>query len=333
MDFQFGVMFDFRNPEPWRQPWDKRYAELLKVLDWIDDTPAFQGVAVSEHHFVDDGYAPAVMATAAAMAARTDRVGIATTVLLLPLHHPLRIAEDALVVDAISGGRFRLGIGGGYVPHEFESFGVATKDRPVRMEEGVKILRAAFAGERFSFQGSQWSFGELKVSPGPVRDGGPPIWVGASVPKAIDRAARLGDGFFASLDEQIPLFYDARKKRGLPVDGHLTCRTVTAVIAEDPERAMAEVGEYVTYLINAYIEWGFIKLPPFKSIEPIVEMGVFPFVDAAGAISMFEEIGNLGVDEIHVMSALPGEPVAGAQARLEYLATEVIPKFSGPQVP
>jgi len=62
-------------------------------------------------------------------------------------------------------------------------------------------------------------------------------------------------------------------------------------------------------------------------------MGVFPFVDAAGAISMFEEIGNLGVDEIHVMSALPGEPVAGAQARLEYLATEVIPKFSGAASP
>jgi alkanesulfonate monooxygenase SsuD/methylene tetrahydromethanopterin reductase-like flavin-dependent oxidoreductase (luciferase family) len=246
----------------------------------------------------------------------------------LPLHHPLRIAEDALVVDALSGGRFRLGIGGGYLPHEFEAFGVATKDRPVLLEEGVKILRSAFSGERFSFHGSQWSFPELKVTPGPVRDGGPPIWIGASVPTAIDRAARLGDGFFASLDEQIRPFFEARAKHGLPVDGHRACRTITAVIAEDPERAIAEVGEYVTYLINGYIEWGFIQLPPFESVEPIIEMGVLPFLDAAGAISMFEEIHDLGASEIHVLSTMPGEPADSAQARLEYLATDVIPNFT-----
>ncbi len=119
----------------------------------------FTDVWLSEHHFVDDGYLPSPLVVAAAIAARTTSMGIGTNVLLLPMHHPLRVAEDAAVVDLVSGGRFTLGVGQGYVQHEFEALGFNRKNRPSLFEEGVEVVRRAWergaSGTRGSGGGSR----------------------------------------------------------------------------------------------------------------------------------------------------------------------------------
>src|ERR671933_734840 len=99
------------------------------------------GVWLSEPHFVDDGYLPSPLVVAAAVAARTERMRIGTNVLLLPMHHPLRVAEDAAVADLVSGGRFVLGVGQGYVHHEFEVLGYERRYRPSLFEEGIEVIR------------------------------------------------------------------------------------------------------------------------------------------------------------------------------------------------
>ena len=127
----FGLWYDFRQRPPLGD-YARFYSECLEEGERL----GFTGVWLSEHHFVDDGYLPSPLVAASAIAARTTTLRIGTTVLLLPMHHPLRVAEDAAVVDLLSGGRFTLG----YVQHEFEALGFNRKYRPSLFEEVAEGL-------------------------------------------------------------------------------------------------------------------------------------------------------------------------------------------------
>ena len=154
----------------------------------------FDTVWLTEHHFIDDDYLPSVLTMAAAVAARTSRVTIGTAVLLLPLHDPIRVAEDAAVVDVLSDGRLRLGLGIGYKLEEFEAFGVDRRARPSLLEEGIEIIRGAWADGPFSHHGRHRSFDDLDVTPKPVQRPGPQIWLAGRAPVPVARAATVGDG-------------------------------------------------------------------------------------------------------------------------------------------
>jgi alkanesulfonate monooxygenase SsuD/methylene tetrahydromethanopterin reductase-like flavin-dependent oxidoreductase (luciferase family) len=322
----FGVFYDFRNPAQWREPWDVRYRKLIEQVGWVESQPVFGAVSVSEHHFVDDGYTPSVLALSAAIAAKTSRLQIATNILQLPLHHPLRIAEDALTVDALSGGRFRLGVAVGYREQEFAAFDTTTRDRADRMDESLTILRAAFAGEPVRHDSRHWRFPEVTVTPGPIRTGGPEIWVGGGSEVAMRRAARSADGFMA-----------AAVNRQVAQAFHETCAAVTPdrprrpvmgtawlLVAEDPEREIVRLGDHMLYHINQYIDYGFLQAPPYTDARKLVEDGFYTFTDAEGAREILQDAGEGGVDEVHFFGVLPGEDVDSATERLEYLADKVL---------
>jgi hypothetical protein len=90
---RFGLWYDFRNPEQWRQPSDRLYGEILDQIAWAENN-GFDEVWVLEHHFIDDRYMPSMLPAAAAIAARTKEIRIALAVLLMPFHNPVRLAED-----------------------------------------------------------------------------------------------------------------------------------------------------------------------------------------------------------------------------------------------
>src|SRR6266853_1072327 len=138
----FGLWYDFRNPAQWRQPADRLYREILDQIAWGENN-GFDDVWLSEHHFIEDGYLPSILPAAAAIAARTNRIRIASGVLLMPLHNPIRLAEDIATVDVISGGRFELGVGIGFKREEFSGFGVSSKERGARTDQSLEIIRRA----------------------------------------------------------------------------------------------------------------------------------------------------------------------------------------------
>jgi alkanesulfonate monooxygenase SsuD/methylene tetrahydromethanopterin reductase-like flavin-dependent oxidoreductase (luciferase family) len=324
---KFGVFYDFRNPEQFRQDWTDRYRQIFDQIDWVENDSNFDAVSVSEHHFADDGYTPSVLAFATAIAAKTERLEIATNILQMPLHNPLRVAEDSLTIDALSGGRFRLGIAIGYRELEFEAFETTTRHRGERMDEAIEILRGAFSGEPFSHQGKHWSFPELRVTPLPVRPGGPPIWVGGTARRALDRAARAGDGFMASVNDEVVGFLQACERADTPAERRGTMRTAWSIIAEDPEKALDELGPYMLHQVNVYIDFGFLKVPYFEDPQVLVDQGFYTLTDAGGAISSFREAADAGVEEIHLFAMIPGEPVESGAARLQYVSDKVIPAF------
>lgn len=167
-------------------------------LSRLAETLGFDSVWVSEHHGAGDGYLPSLLPMLGALAAATERVLLGTGVLLTPFHHPLRLVEDAAVVDQLSRGRLMLGLGLGWREEEFRMFDVPIGERVRRTVETVEILRKAWTGERFSHRGRTFSLDEVVVTPPPVREGGPPIYVGGHTERAVRRAGRIGDGYILS---------------------------------------------------------------------------------------------------------------------------------------
>lgn len=320
----YGVFYDFRNPT--QERWDRLYHENLEQIRWLDAAGDVEVVSLTEHHFVSDGYSPSTMALATAVAAATSRLLITTNIIQLPLHHPLRIAEDALTADIVSAGRFRLGVAAGYRQLEFTAFGVPLRERRTRMEEGVEIIRRAFAGGPISFSGRHWDIPPLTVTPGPIRPGGPELWLGGTAPPAIARAARLGDGFLASQDRHVTAFNAAADEVGRPELKGRTARTARLLVAPDPDKAIVALGDGLLHQVNQYIEFGFIHHDPYDDPADVVRDGHYEVVDADGAVAALARAGEAGVAEFHFMARLPGESSDSGIERLEYLAAHVLPR-------
>ena len=197
MKFAFSIPV-FQEPgssDPFRQTY-----ELCQAAEEY----GFDLGVVGHHHFLP-GYATSPFVLLAAIAARTSKLRLGTGVFLLPLHHPLEVAEQVAVLDHISNGRALLGVGIGYLTKEYEAFGVPYNRRGARLGEAIQVIRAAWTQESFSYEGRHFTIPEVQVLPKPVQQPHPPIWVGAVARRALERAAELGDGWMSDLMQTLPV--------------------------------------------------------------------------------------------------------------------------------
>lgn len=129
------------------------------------------------------------------LAAVTERLVLATGVLLLPAHHPVMLAKRAATIDVLSGGRLRLGVGVGWMREELEALDVDFETRGARVDEMIPAMRALWEHDEATFHGTFFSFERARCLPRPERAGGVPIHVGGHSRAAARRAGRLADGF------------------------------------------------------------------------------------------------------------------------------------------
>lgn len=247
----YGMRFDFRNPATAGTTMTERYKAGIDMSEWADQH-GFLRLILSEHHGSPDGYLPSPLPMAAAIAARTTSIGIVISAIVSPLHDPVRIAEDAAVVDLISGGRLDIVLVNGYVAAEFAMFGIEMSARARRTTDSLNVLRAAWAGEVVEHDGRQF-----RVTPLPERaTGGPPLTLGGSTKKAAERAARIADGFFPSMPEIWEFYRAERIALGNPDPGpHPGNGIADFYLAEDVDQGWDEVGKYFLHETNAYGKW------------------------------------------------------------------------------
>jgi alkanesulfonate monooxygenase SsuD/methylene tetrahydromethanopterin reductase-like flavin-dependent oxidoreductase (luciferase family) len=339
-----GLMLSFRNPPFRRVPWDELYAGELE-LAVAAERLGYDHVWLTEHHFVEDGYAPSLLPIAAAIAARTERIRIGTFVLLLPLHDPVRVAEDAATVDLLSRGRFDLGMGQGYRVAEFTGMGVPRGERGARLQEGAQLIQRLFTERDVSFSGRFRTVRDVTLSPPPVQKPHPPIWLAARGPVALDRAARLGFHLAAVGLPQHQADYDAALRRHGrdPRDFHVA-QLRAVYVAPTREQAWAECAEGFHHMLACYAQWfgeaGDLAADrgdgtPVPSADALRRAQAADFfgepaiigtpADALAAIQDYQQ--RTRATHLVMAMAMPGVEPARVRASMELFAREVMPKL------
>lgn len=325
----FGLWYDFRNPARWRVPFEQLYAQTLEQISWAEGI-GFESVWLTEHHFCADGYAPSPLVIAAAIGARTQRMRIGTNLLQIPLHNPLRLAEDAATLSLLTGGRFDLGVAIGYRGLEFDVFDRKLAHRPSLLEEGVEIIKRAWRGDAINFAGKRFTVGDIRVTPVPQHP--PRILIGGMAAPAIERAARIGDGFLSTGGIGHDVYVDALQKAGKAASDGVICAGDWAIVSDDPEREARLIGDHVLYQTNEYVGWGAFgppdQVPLFPSAEAALRDGLYVLSTPDEAVTrltaMLKQYPQ--IVDVHFWAQFPGESVASGSRRIECLAKQVLPK-------
>jgi alkanesulfonate monooxygenase SsuD/methylene tetrahydromethanopterin reductase-like flavin-dependent oxidoreductase (luciferase family) len=197
----FGLFFLVQRDEQWTEQavYDSALGQMLAA-----EPLGYHSVWIAEHHFNDYGLCPAPPVLAAFVAARTSRLRLGMGVCLLPLHHPVDLAEQLAVLDVISGGRLDVGIGRGGTLQDYQTFQSDRGDARARVEEGIAVMQQSWRGAPFDFQGRFHSAERLHVRPRPVQQPHPPLYVASNSEDSVLSAARLGLPTLSSFFVPIP---------------------------------------------------------------------------------------------------------------------------------
>ena len=318
------IRYDLRVPGFAETTHEAQYAACLEQCAWADEQ-GFSSVVLSEHHGVEDGYLPAPLVLAGAVAGRTRRIMISISALLVALHDPVRLAEELAVLDLASGGRVSFVAGLGYRPEEFEMAGVERKERGRLVEEYIDVMRRAWTGEPFDWRGRR-----IVVTPRPLTSPHPIILVGGSTEAAARRAARLGLPFMPAIrDPQLAdLYRSACEEAGFDSGWILMpAGPVFVHVSEDPERDWGRIAPYALYDTQTYHGWQ----PPgqrsqtdvdARTIDDLKQSEAYRVVTPDECVALAREAGALVFHPL-----LGGMPPELGWESLELFASKVLPRL------
>jgi alkanesulfonate monooxygenase SsuD/methylene tetrahydromethanopterin reductase-like flavin-dependent oxidoreductase (luciferase family) len=326
VDFQ--LRYDVRAPS-FSRPQADLFQACLDQCEWADSL-GFEAVSLQEHHGSDsdDGYNPSPLILAAAIAARTKRIAIRVAALIIPLHDPIRVAEDAAVVDQISRGRLELILGAGYRVSEFQMFGKDLADRVRLQTEAIEVLKQAWSGDPFEYHGHQ-----VRVTPTPFRQPRPPLILGGSSEGAARRAAHIADGFEPTLPHFSQAYESECERLGRPATParRQGLPAMFLHIAEDPEGAWARIGPHALHEMNSYGRWvsegdSEALYQPVEDLETLRAMGLYLVVTPDELVERAKDLGPDGVLVFHPL--MGGLDPDLAWESLELFEQKVLPRLA-----
>lgn len=320
---KLGLYFDLRNPAPWARPWPEVYGRALDLVVEAERLGA-ASVWFSEHHLFTDGYLPQPLTFAAAAAARTSRVRIGTAVLVAALRPAALVAEEAAVIDQLSGGRLELGIGAGYSAPEYELYNADIAKRYGLTDAAVAEIRRLLDDGIVTPPAAQNPF---------------PLWLGYQGPQGAKRAGRLGVGLL-SLDRSLLDPY----REGLVEGGHdpATARTggmLDIIVADDPEEAFERILPHYAHQLNSYraaaVAGSGRDAPKEITVEKLrggaAQKGQIPGLrvltptDAVSAIR--EATEGSPVEHVYLWASVAGMPDDLVERHVELTCTQVAPNL------
>jgi probable F420-dependent oxidoreductase len=297
----------------------------------------FDALWAHEHHSQAMMY-PDPLMTLAVLAPHTRAARLGTNMLLLPEWHPLRVAEQAAMVDVLSEGRLILGVAAGYAADEFAAFGAKRAERGRRMEEGLRLIRAVWRQEKVHLETAEARLDGYSIFPRPIQRPAPPIYVGALADAAIRRAARLGDGYVLSagstIDEvrdRIPVYRAAVRELGQTASANppLVLNRVVHVVGSRGERDRA-VRLFAERFLSFYDRWGHDDVRRLGSSDrAYAETAREHFIigEASECVEQIRLYEDLGIGHLACLMNFGKPPLDLVDASLRRFGEQVLPRF------
>jgi alkanesulfonate monooxygenase SsuD/methylene tetrahydromethanopterin reductase-like flavin-dependent oxidoreductase (luciferase family) len=308
--------------------WPELYEAAIEQTKLAEQL-GYSAAVVSEHHFMENGWVPSPTVLAGALAGATENIAVGTDIIILPLHHPITIAEDILVLDNLTRGKVICGVGMGGEPVEFDIFNVPIKQRVSRSEEAMQLIRLLMGEEDVHFDGRYHQVEGITVTPRPVQKPCPPIWYGAISEPGARRAAKFADALIMGptphiekLKRMKDAYIDELESQGKdPSEGRTILRR-ECYIAADTDTAWKEGWEALKYQTSRI----YTNFPPDGSEEAFREFAkgryvwgdperfleeIERYVDATGTdlILWRIQLPGLAQDKVYEATRLLGEKV------------------------
>ncbi len=298
----------------------------------------FDMICTGQHYLASPYQMSTSLPLLARLAAEAGDMEVAATVILVPLHNPVELAESVATMDAICGGRFIFGVGLGYRDEEYISFGVQRSERVARLREALEVMKLLWTGGEVEFDGQFYQVPRVVPSTLPVQKPHPPIWVAANNDVAIRRAARWGYPWLINphatvqmVAEQWQGYQAELQKAGQPEPTALPMMR-ELYVAQDRETAYLESEPWLAPKYAAYAAWGQDKvLPGEESFSiPYQDLARDRFLlgspaDVVGEIKRYER--ELGVNYLIFRMQWPGMSHEATLKQIELMGQEVIPNL------
>jgi len=313
------------------------YTEALEEVTKAEEL-GFDSVWMEEHHSVTNHYWPSPLVVLAGFATRTSRLTLGTDILVAAFHNPVRLAEDAAVLDVMSGGRFTLGIAIGYKPDEFSLYGVELEKRGARFEEQLAIIKGLWTQERISFKGAYYTV-DGRLEPKPVTKPHPPIWIGGWGDITLRRAATLADNWIPGPTADLKRLLAGKKRfldnrraagRSQPITEWPLTRDLIIADTDRKARELAEAHIMIAYRKEYAGGWRhpFIDASIATDLDRLMEDRFIIGGPDQCVRKIRRFVEEYGMTHLICRTFFPGMPHEHIMRELELIAQEVAPAFS-----
>lgn len=314
----------------------KELFEDLIRQSMLAETLGFDALWIHEHHSEGTLY-PSPLNVLSFLASKTNYIELGSNMLLLPLHHPVRVAEEAAMVDAQSQGRLRLGVSAGYSETDLQAFNIEARDRGKIMEEGVSLIRALWTEDSVTIQNNFSHLSNFKLFPKPVRKPSPPIYMGATVDAAVRRSARLGDEFVISTTQRkddilrMVSVYDS-ELRSLGKDPKYKKTTLNRIffVVDTPGEKEEAERYFMDIFLKLYQKWGHENIPDLdegsKTYQEIMR-NHFIIGEYSQCIDTIVQYEQLGINEICCLMNFGSPNLEKVEKSLRLTAKHIMPYF------
>jgi alkanesulfonate monooxygenase SsuD/methylene tetrahydromethanopterin reductase-like flavin-dependent oxidoreductase (luciferase family) len=331
------------------------YDYQIEIIELLEEL-GFDGVWVAEHHFREYGVVPSIFNLLSHLAARTERLRLGTGIVVLPLHNPIHVAEEAAMADLLSHGRLQLGIGRGYQSIEFESFGLDLAEARDRFNEALDMIIGLWTEEDFEFTGKFYATGNaLTLMPRPLQRPHPPLHVAAVSPETVELYAARGLPIladpaapFRKIAKAAETWYATAAQHGVDTGAAELVATRSVYVAPTVERAREDQARFEAMFDRSRIFN--VRSAPFDSKTGEVAKGFEYYQDrylkggTVGADFRWDQLEIIGdpervINQIKMVQEMGYSnlmcdfgstrplPIEEMRRVLKFFAAEVIPAF------
>jgi alkanesulfonate monooxygenase SsuD/methylene tetrahydromethanopterin reductase-like flavin-dependent oxidoreductase (luciferase family) len=331
---KFGIfVFGDNHPEIGRSN-QKYYQEVLTMAEWAEEL-GFDSFWLGEHHFYWYGTCVSPPMVIAALGQRTKKMRLGPAVAVPGFHNPLVLAEEYAFADNLCGGRLDFGLGGGFSPVEFKTFGITIEEAKERFWETTDIILKAWRQDVFSYQGKYYQFENVSLHMKPLQKPMPPIWMAASSDDTLARAGELGLPIMGIPFARSNTIHDVKAKNDLFKESYVRAGhkgtpdilvALHVCLQQSEEGAVKLTRPHFDRVVD-YLKTSRRPGAKVPDLDNIKKEKLAVFTTPEDAVAILKDYEKIGVTHIICMVNFGGLPMPDVRRTLELMSKEVFPKF------